>query len=329
MLPKVIKAFNIDFNWDSIYQPAAPGLYAHADPGEQVRWMADLGANVIQAFCVSFNGQAWFPSETAPINPGLGDFLPRLIQEASKKNMAVMGYFDIGQNRTWELENQKVIRFSLTDMVHIPYTRAYLDFFASCIRDALRKTDVEGFMVDTFRPMIKDVWLDCMKEMYVELMGEPFPACGTLPEDVSLEFDRRSLTRAWQYTRDAVADVRPAVIWPNPPFRGPDDPLWTGHILPRESGWLLNEGPDVELLDWLSRQIGPQTKIIQNLCGWPGHDANMWRTIDRKKYGLYGFAQAHPLTCLPADHGSNLKNIEIIRQAYHAPDDLPAAQGGF
>ncbi|MCC6579183.1 MAG: hypothetical protein IT440_01990 [Phycisphaeraceae bacterium] len=318
MLPDPIKAFCIDFNWDSLYQPAAPGLYAHADPGEQVRWMADLGANVIQAFCVSYNGQAWFPSETAPINPGLRDFLPRLIQEASRKNISVIGYFCIGSNRTWEVENQKLIRWSLTDGIIIPFTRVYLDYLGSCIRDAIRKTAVEGFLADWIRPRLHDVWLDCEKEMYFELLGEKFPDCGSPSPEMVLEYDRRAVARAWETIRDAARDVRPVVIWPSPPFRGPNDPLWNGHIMLREAGWLMNESPKVELLQWMTEQSGPQTKIIQNLCGWATHDANMWRNIDTQRYGLYGFAQAHPLTCMPADQHANLRNIEIVREAYHA-----------
>jgi hypothetical protein len=67
---KPVKAFSIDFNWgDNGASP--PGLYAQADPTEHVRWYQDLGANVIQTFCVSYNGYAWYPSDVAPVTPGL------------------------------------------------------------------------------------------------------------------------------------------------------------------------------------------------------------------------------------------------------------------
>ena len=55
--PDPIKAFCIDFNWGD-HGAAEPGLFAQADPEEHVRWYQDLGGNVIQTFCVSYNGYA-------------------------------------------------------------------------------------------------------------------------------------------------------------------------------------------------------------------------------------------------------------------------------
>ena len=59
-------------------------------------------------------------------------------------------------------------------------------------------------------------------------------------------------------------------------------------------------------------------RIVQNLCGWEGHDANLWRKIDPQVFGLYGFAKAGAQTTLPTDKvPANMKNIKLLREAYH------------
>jgi hypothetical protein len=144
----------------------------------------------------------------------------------------------------------------------------------------------------------------------------------TLPFDApdAIEFDRRLLECAWTRIRAAVQSARPAIIWTNHPFQQANDPLWNGHRLLREVDWVLNEAPDTGVLEWLRQQIGPHTKIIQNFCGG-NHDAAAWQQLDLARYGLYGFAQADPVTTLPsADYtaacAANQKNIAIIRAAY-------------
>lgn len=59
--------------------------------------------------------------------------------------------------------------------------------------------------------------------------------------------------------------------------------------------------------------------IVQNLCGWEGHDAHLWRQIDPQVFGLYGFAKADAPTTLPAKVPANIKNIKLLREAYHRP----------
>ena len=54
-----------------------------------------------------------------------------------------------------------------------------------------------------------------------------------------------------------------------------EKPLWEGHRLLREVDWVLNESPEAAWLDWLRARVGPETLIVQNLCGWEGHDANV------------------------------------------------------
>ncbi len=57
-----IKAYDIDFNWGPGGPNAfpKPGLWADADPAAHVAWYKSIGCNVIQSFCVSCNGYAWY-----------------------------------------------------------------------------------------------------------------------------------------------------------------------------------------------------------------------------------------------------------------------------
>ncbi|MCC6442852.1 MAG: hypothetical protein IT210_05270 [Armatimonadetes bacterium] len=316
---EIVKAFNIDFNWDN-GAASPPGTYAHADPKEHMRFYQEMGVNTIQTFCVTYNGYAWFPSEVAPVTPGLKrNFLGEMVSLGHQARIKVYGYFCLGANPFWEGKHPEEVHGSDSDYIKAPLTLKYLDYFSRSVQDALRKTDIDGFMVDWVRPPKHTRWLECERGMYRELMGEPFPASGSPSAEATLEYDRRSLARAWKQLKQAVRSIRPARIWTNHPFERPGDPLWNDHPLLKEVDWLLNESPDQGLLGWLERNIGPRTRILQNLCGWADHDASAWKKLDPRKFGLYGFAQADRKTTLPsAENAANIKNIEALREAYHA-----------
>ncbi len=323
---KTVKAFNIDFNWDYLGRPASPGLYAHADPKEHIRFYKDLGANTIQTFCVTYNGYAWYPSEVAPVTPGLKrNFLGEITELGHQEGMPVLGYFCMGSNPRWERKNPALAHVEIAhrNTCKIPFTLEYLNFFCRSIKDALRKTDIDGFMIDWFRPPMKQVWLDCEKKMFQELMCRPFPPQGEPDADELTEYNLRAMERAWIHVKEATDSTRQVIIWTNHPFEKADDSLWTGHRLLKEVDWVLNEAPDITFLDWLKKQVGSHAKIIQNLCGWMDHDASLWKKIDPAQFGLFGFAQADPGTTLVSLSGSdasasNARNTEILREAYHA-----------
>jgi len=314
-----IKAFCVDFNWGG-KGPAEPGLFAQADPEEHVRWYRDLGCNTIQTFCVSYNGYAWYPSGVAPVTPGLKcpDFLGKMIELGHKAGMLVTGYFCAGSNAYWEDRHKELAHIEDRGNCNVPFTLEYLDYFCRSIEDTLKKTAVDGFMIDWIRPTRHVKWLDCEKQMYRELLGEKFPESGSPPAEAVLQFDRRSMERAWRHIRWVVQATRPAIVWTNHPFLKEEYPLWEGQPLLTEADWILNESPELEHLAWLTSRVGPHTLIVQNLCGWQGHDASMWRKIDRTKFGFYGFARADEQTTLPSTKLEwNVKNIEVLRQAYH------------
>jgi hypothetical protein len=319
----LIKSFCIDFNWDA-KGPAAPGMYADADLAGHLRWYRELGANVIQTFCVSYNGYAWYAdSNVAPVIPGLRyDFLPEITTLAHSEGMRVMGYFCLGANPLWEAQHPEQFHREVDGNTwRIVLTGDYLDYFCASVRDALEQTEVDGFMIDWFNRPQRKIWLECEKTLFRELMGGPMPAGLPLDSAEAVEFDRRLLERAWVRIRETVESTRKVIVWTNHPFTVANDPLWNGHRLLREVDWVLNEDPKVELLGWLEAQVGPHTKIIQNLCGWKDHDASIWRQLDARKLGFYGFAQADPVSTLPSPDytpacAANWKNIGIIREAY-------------
>jgi len=197
-------------------------------------------------------------------------------------------------------------------------TLEYLDYFCRSVEDTLKKVNIDGFMIDWVRPTQHHNWLDCEKRMYRQLLGGKFPDA-TPSEEGVLEFDRRCIERAWQYIKWVVRATRSVIIWTNHPFIKSEYPLWSGHRLLKEVDWVLNESPDLEHLGWLRKQVGPKTLIIQNLCGWKDHDAAVWKKLDPKTFGFYGYAKADPTTTLPSEEVPwNVKNIEILREAYHS-----------
>ena len=315
-----VKSFCIDFNWGEKVV-AAPGLYAQADPREHVQWYQDLGANTIQTFCVTYNGYAWYPSDVAPVTPGLkhSNFLGEVVELGHKAGLNVLGYFCLGSNPYWEQSHPDLVHGDDSDYIKIPFTLEYLDYFCRSVEDTLKKVEIDGFVIDWVRPTQHLKWLDCERPMYQQLLGEKFPESGQPSKAAVLEFDRRALERAWRHIKWAVYATRRVIIFTNHPFYEQEKELWQGHPLLKEVDWLLNETPELKWLDWLRQQIGPNTLIVQNLCGWEGHDASVWRQIDTKVYGLYGFAKADEKTTLPsAKVPANITNIKILREAFHS-----------
>lgn len=312
-----IKAFNIDFNWGA-KGPAEPGLYAQADPAEHIRWYLDMGVNTIQTFCVSYNGYAWYRSSgVAPVTPGMKyDFMTDIVELGHKHGLKIMGYFCLGANPVWEEQYSQEVHEDAR-MWKIPFTRKYLDYFCRSVVDVLKKSAIDGFMIDWFRPAERKTWLECEKQMYLELMKEKFPTSGEVDEKTQTEFERRELERAWREIKAAIRSVRPAIAWINSACDEKQNNLWEGHVILEEIDRVLNEGHEIEFLQWLKKQVGPGTKIVQNLCGSGSHDASRWREVEYPAFGLYGFAQADPETTFPAENNKvNQRNIHFIKEAY-------------
>ena len=149
---KEIKAYCLDFNWGATSRKrkpfAAPGSWAGADPAQHVAWDKVVGANVIQTFCVSCNGYAWYKNGFVPEQPGLKhDFLPEMVKLGHKEGVLVMGYFCIASNPKWGRDHPD-LSYGTPTTYHIPYTDEYLAYLTAAIGDAVKTTGIDGFMID-------------------------------------------------------------------------------------------------------------------------------------------------------------------------------------
>ncbi|MBN1343332.1 MAG: hypothetical protein JXQ73_11665 [Phycisphaerae bacterium] len=329
--PKKIKAFCIDFNWGAGGPNgfARPGLWASASPAMHVQWYKALGANVIQTFCVSCNGYAWYKGGVVPEQPGLKtNFLSDVVRLGHKEGMSVMGYFCIGANTRWGQDHPD-LSYGIPSSPHIPYTDPYLEYLTSAISDVLTKTGVDGFMIDwVWQPVRKatnDKWLNCEKELYRQLMGQPFPGEGNLTDELEVRYGRKAIDRCWTAIHQAAKQTRPdCIIWLS--CHSLNHPHVRDSRMFRQIDWLMNEHPDPSSLASARKAIGPKTRIIQCLCGWGDqHDAaKVVSDPAYKDVGFYGFAKPDDSSIPPIAESKNAKltgnarNIEILRKAFHA-----------
>lgn len=339
-----LKSFCIDFNWGEGGRNgfSAPGAYAQADPAVHYQWYKALGVNLIQTFCVSCNGYAWYQgSGPAPVQPGLKqDFLRQITELAHRDGVKVMGYFCVGANTYWGQTHPEQ-SYGIPSAIHIPFTTDYLDYLERCIQDALTKTGIDGFMIDwAFSPPLlmeeKNVrWLPCEQKMYAQLFNRPFPGQDQVNAAQTLEFQRRALDRCWRRIRTAAKSAKPeCIIWLS--CFDLAHPQVDGTAMLREVDWVMNETPTPEKLDATRQRVGPHAKLIQCVSGGSTeYDAS--KVLDNPKYkevGLYGFAPwPDPKTTLPPDAPQdavqkNIRaNIEKLRRVYlPTPAGAPQAR---
>ena len=319
-----IKAFCIDFNWGP-EGFAKPGMCAGASAKKHFEWYRDMGVNTIQTFCVSCPGYAWYNSDVAPVQPGMeGDFLKELVELGHEAGMRVMGYFCIGANTYWN-EKHPDLSHNFPSAISIPFTLQYLDYLERVIREAVSKTGIDGFMIDWvynashLYPDRKYTWLDCEKQMYTELFNEAFPGDAAMDEGRINAFNKRATERCWDRIRSATKSTNPdCILWLT--CYDLQHLMLKGSRMLREVDWIMNEHPDTEKLANLRAVIGPQTKIIQCICGW-GDQHNAEKIINDPAFnalGLYGFARPDLTTTLPPnDDSGNARNIAAMRKAFN------------
>lgn len=334
---KDIKAYCIDFNWTPTHRKrrpfATPGTWANADPAEHVAWYKAIGANVIQTFCVSSNGYAWYKNGFVPEQPGLKhDFLPEVVKLGHQEGLLVFGYFTIGSNPKWAADHPEQSYGSPTTY-HIPYTDEYLAYLSASIRDAVKKTGIDGFMIDWLwmpnRKATEGKWLDCEKQLYTQLMSEPFPGEEQLGEksEKYTTYSRKALDRTWKTIHKAAKETDPeCVIW-----------LTSNHInhphvansdMYQQCDWIMNESGDMKRIEAVRDMVGKHTRLITCLARWNGQDATTVVPEALKAgVGLYGFSFPRskngtiPLEKFMAKPVADLKdderNIAVLARAYH------------
>ena len=308
-VPKQIKAFCIDFNWAQVDEPnkaqnalpeqernffAPPGHWADASPEEHVRWYEGLGANVIQTFAVSCNGYAWYKGGFVPPQPGLKhDFLTEVVKLGHAKGMLVMAYFCIGANTRWGKDHPGLSYDSPSDL-HIPFTDEYLDYLSRSMADAMKKTGMDGTMLDwVWNPADKlrqKGWLPAEQKLFAQLTGKAFPASGTPAEEDKLEYERKAINRCWTHIKRTRDNANPkCVLWLS--VNNMADPTIRNSPMLKQVDWVINESPDPKLYQAARPMAGKRTRMIQNLVGWPGHDAEKFLSVaDNRGLDFYGFA---------------------------------------
>jgi hypothetical protein len=350
--PGPIKAFCIDFNWGpkGINGFAGPGVWADASPAEHVAWYEGLGANVIQTFAVSCNGYAWYRGGVAPPQPGLKqDFLTDVVKLGHAKRMRVMGYFCVGANTLWG-QNHPDLSYGTPSNPHIPLTTTYLDYLCGSIQNSLKKTGMDGFMIDWVwnpaRPVkgqgkdAREQWLACEQTMFAELMGKPFPGVEKLSPQDRLPYHRKAIDRCWTRIHEAARRANPrCVIWLS--CHSLQEPTVAGSRMFREVDWLMNENPNPESTRAAAAMAGPNTQLVQCLVGWgDAHDAKrVLENPEFRKFGLYGFSAPGPNSlplCIEqykrnpiASFKGNDRNIAVLARYYNGlpMDHRPTTPG--
>jgi uncharacterized lipoprotein YddW (UPF0748 family) len=352
---KDIKAYCIDFNWGGRRRLSKPGQFGNTDPAAHLAWYKMLGVNVIQTFCVSTNGYAWYKNGFVPAQPGLKhDFLPEMVKLGHAEGMLVMGYFTIACNPRWGAEHPD-LSYPLKPnegAYHIPYTDEYLDFLSKSISDAVRKTGIDGIMLDwVWQPKrtthypgqvrtVKHKWLASEKQLYKQLTGEEFPGEGKLTKKQDLAYSRKAIDRCWKAIRKAAKDANPkCIIWLTSNHM--NHPHVVNSDMYKETDWLMNEKGDIKSINQVKATVGKHTRLITCLARWNGRDATkVVPEALKARIGLYGFSTparksdshlakllARPVSELKGDD----RNVAGLARAYNgvAMDTVRNDKGQF
>ena len=336
---EAIKAYCLDFNWEPTNRRgkpfAKPGLWAGADPAEHVAWYEAMGANVIQTFAVSTNGYAWYKKGFVPEQPGLKhDFLPEVVKLGHAKGMKVFGYFCAASNPRWAELNPEQ-SYGNPTTYHIPYTDDYLDYLSKSIHDAVKKTGMDGFMVDWLwmpkRQSTKGKWLDAEKALYAQLMGEPFPGEDKLTKEQDTAYSRKAIERCWDAIHKAAKSANPdCIIWLT--VNHMHHPHVTDSKIYKEVDWLMNEAGSVDAIRKAREMVGEHTRLITCLAVWNGVDAStVVPEAIAEGVGLYGFTTPRDndgtvdlekfmdrqVSTLSGDQ----KNIAVLARAYRGKSE--------
>ena len=332
---KPIQAFCIDYNWGpgGAHGFAKPGLWADADPEEQIKWYADMGCNTIQTFGVSCNGYAWYKNGIIPEQPGLKyDYLTEMVKIGRRRNIKIFGYFCVGANNKWE-EDHPDLCYQM-DGQQIPFTTQYIEYLCASIEDAIKKTDVDGIMLDWFYnpgggkdPLPSLRWMPCEQIMYKELMNQPFPGKDKITPEIELDFRRKAIDRLWRKIRTITKKTKPdCIIWLT--AYEVNSKEYTGTKLLNEVDWLMNEAGDISRTKAMKRLVRSDTKLITCLANWNQQDpAAIVPAAIKEKVGLYGFTKPVVGSMMPpVDYylsksidslKGDERNIAVLARAYN------------
>jgi hypothetical protein len=340
ILKKPIRSFCIDFNMQVIsnqfnFDYAAPGQWADADPEAHVDWYQVFGVNCIQSFVLSCNGYAWYKGGPVPEQPGLKyDFLAELASRAHEKKMLVFGYYPLDLNILYgeqhpEERYYQSVWMGIPKAYHIPFTTNYIDYVCASVDDVLRRTDIDGLLLDqvvNITGYVRGHWLECEQAMYREITGKPFPGEEEITTQEILDFRRwssdRILYRICQTARKAKPEC---VLWINS--------IDVAYEFPH-ADWYLNEPMDLDQIRVAKERMpGRSHRYIQALAGWPSHDPRIvMQMTNYAQMDFYGFMElvdgslpppvedylSRPVASFPATDylGINDRNVAMMIRMY-------------
>jgi hypothetical protein len=209
--------------------------------------------------------------------------------------MSVTGYFCIGANTKWGQDHPELSYGTPPNTHHIPLTDAYLDYLGKAMEDAIRKTGIDGYMIDWVwnpSPKLRDKgWIESERKLFAQLMGKPFPSSGTPSAEDVLAFERKAIERCWLRIKQARDRANSkCMLWLS--CSRLKDPAVTDSRLLRECDWVMNEAPSRDLLEAARPMVGPKTRLIQNVVGWVNHDAKAFLSDPaNQRLDFYGFAE--------------------------------------
>lgn len=321
---ETIRAYNIDYNWDNkggyINNFAKPGRWADASPEELMKWYEDLGCNVVHSFAVSCNGYSWYKNGVVPEQPGLKfDFLKDMVAIGRKKKMKVFGYFCVGANTKWGLDHPEQ-SYGTPSMPHIPFTNDYIDYLCLSIKDAIKKTDMDGVMLDWiwtpsgYQAPYKPVkWLACEWQMYQELFGEPFPGNDKITAKQEEQFRAKSIARCWKRIYETIKNTNPkCLIWIT--CNNITSPDVADSEMFRQTDWLMNEAGDIASTEAMKKMVSSDAKLITCLAGWNGQDPKVVVPAAIKaNVALYGFVKPMQGYGMPPVNTYLAQNVDSLR----------------
>ena len=219
-----------------------------------------------------------------------------------QRGMLVMGYFCVGANSKWGEDHPQLSYGVPGNVYHIPFTDTYLDYLARSMTDAIHRTRLDGYMIDwVWNPHDKlraKGWIEAEKQLFTQLTRVPFPTEGEPRPTDKLAYERRAIERAWERIRAARDRANPGCrIWLS--CSRLNDATVQGSKLLKECDWVMNEAPSRALLEGARKMVGSRTRLIQNLVGWPNHDAKAFLANPANRgLDFYGFAEPRD-TSLP------------------------------
>jgi hypothetical protein len=217
-----------------------------------------------------------------------------MVKIGRKKNMKVFGYFCVGANNKWE-EDHPDLCYQM-DGQQIPYTTQYIDYLCASIEDAIKKTDMDGIMLDWFYnpgggrdPLPPLRWMPCEQIMFQELMNQPFPGIDKITPEIELDFRRKAIDRAWKKIKEITKKTKPdCIIWLT--AYAVNSKEYSGSNLLKEVDWLMNEAGYIERTTAIRELVGSKTRLITCLAAWNKQDpAVIGPASIKEKVGLYCF----------------------------------------